>query len=81
MDFGEAVALLKGGHQVCRKGWNGKGMFLIQIDECDWSVTYHLLGYELAPFIAMKTADNKLVPWLASQTDILAVDWEKCNDL
>jgi hypothetical protein len=23
----------------------------------------------------MKTADNKIVPWLASQTDILAEDW------
>jgi hypothetical protein len=23
----------------------------------------------------MKTADNKLVPWLASQTDVLSEDW------
>ena len=29
----------------------------------------------LAPYLAMKTADNQLVPWLASQTDILADDW------
>ncbi len=28
------------------------------------------------PFIAMKTVDNGIVPWLASQTDILATDWE-----
>ncbi|MFI3322595.1 MAG: MW1434 family type I TA system toxin [Rikenellaceae bacterium] len=27
------------------------------------------------PFIAMKTADNHFVPWLASQTDILSEDW------
>lgn len=25
--------------------------------------------------IYMKTADNKLVPWLASQTDMLVEDW------
>ena len=27
------------------------------------------------PYIAMKTTDNKCVPWLASQTDMLAEDW------
>ena len=27
------------------------------------------------PYIYMKTADDNLVPWLASQTDILAQDW------
>ena len=38
-------------------------------------------GYEsgitmpVADALYMKTADNKLVPWLASQTDVLAEDW------
>lgn len=32
------------------------------------------------PFIAMKTADDKLVPWLASQTDMLADDWVIVED-
>lgn len=27
-------------------------------------------------FIVMKTVDNNLVPWTASQTDILAEDWQ-----
>ncbi|WP_400183919.1 DUF2829 domain-containing protein, partial [Klebsiella pneumoniae] len=31
---------------------------------------------EQLPYIAMKTADEKLVPWLASQTDVLAEDWQ-----
>ena len=26
-------------------------------------------------YIAMRTADNKIVPWLCSQTDALAEDW------
>lgn len=41
-------------------------------------LTYDIKRSELEelPFIMMKTADNKLVPWLASQTDILAEDWE-----
>jgi hypothetical protein len=27
-------------------------------------------------YIAMKTAQDNVVPWLASQTDMLAQDWE-----
>lgn len=27
------------------------------------------------PWIGMKTAQDQFVPWLASQTDILADDW------
>lgn len=30
----------------------------------------------MLPWIGMKTADNKFVPWLASQTDVLAEDWQ-----
>lgn len=37
--------------------------------------TYLEVSDILENFIVMKTADNKLVPWLASQTDILAEDW------
>lgn len=33
----------------------------------------------MLPWIGMKTADNKFVPWLASQTDLLAHDWEVLN--
>ena len=33
-------------------------------------------GVNLLPFIGMKTADGGFVPWLASQTDILAEDWQ-----
>ncbi|NLL68412.1 MAG: DUF2829 domain-containing protein [Clostridiaceae bacterium] len=32
-------------------------------------------GIDKSPWIGMKTADNKFVPWLASQTDVLAEDW------
>jgi hypothetical protein len=30
----------------------------------------------MLPWIGMKTADNKFVPWLASQTDVLSEDWQ-----
>lgn len=80
MDFGDAIRSLKKGQRVTRTGWNGKGMWLRHID-LYLDAEFRLVesgdsqGTWL-PFIAMKTADNKLVPWLASQTDMLAEDWQ-----
>lgn len=55
--------------KVCRSGWNGKGMYIsLQMPDLNSKMSL--------PYIYMKTADDKLVPWLASQTDILAEDWE-----
>jgi hypothetical protein len=31
----------------------------------------------ICDFLLMKTADNKVIPWLASQADVLAQDWEE----
>ncbi|HDR1867403.1 TPA: DUF2829 domain-containing protein [Pasteurella multocida] len=82
ISFGEAVQALKDGKSVCRSGWNGKGMFLFLVKGQEIAKATHFgFGqYEGEPdwssFIAMKTADNKLVPWLASQTDVLANDWQ-----
>lgn len=80
MNFGQAIEALKEGKKVARKGWNGKGMFLIYIfpylnDQYEVTEKEEIVG-TLLPYIAMKTADNGLVPWLASQTDMLAEDWE-----
>ncbi len=72
--FGWSLKELHDGKQVTRPGWNGKGMFLFLIS--NWTYTDGKQdNYPNLPFIAMKTADNKVVPWLASQTDILANDW------
>lgn len=69
MNFGQALVQLKSGARVHRAGWNGKGMWLcLQVPDEHSKMTL--------PYIYMKTADNKLVPWLASQTDVLAEDWE-----
>ncbi len=73
MNFGDALNEAKDGAKIARAGWNGKGMWVRMIvptgpSECD-------NGMENLPYLEMKTADDKLVPWLASQTDILAEDW------
>ena len=83
MDFGKAIEALKEGKKVARKGWNGKGMFLFLAEttdiktQADLTCCEHMEGDLVLPSIVMKTADNHfVVGWLASQTDMLAEDWE-----
>jgi hypothetical protein len=84
--FGWAIEQMRHGARVQRAGWNGKGMFLFVIE--NWEAKPADMGngymrvvdgaaeqFTRLPFIAMKTADDKIVPWLASQTDMLATDW------
>jgi Protein of unknown function (DUF2829) len=66
--FGEAIEQLKRGGRVARWGWNGKGMWLeLQRPDAHSKMTL--------PYIFMKTSDGQLVPWLASQSDMLGEDW------
>jgi hypothetical protein len=68
-DFGDVLSHLKRGFRAHRAGWNGKGMWIeLQTPTKASKMTL--------PFIFMKTAQGDLVPWLASQTDLLAEDWE-----
>lgn len=88
LSFGDSVAALKEGLRVERAGWNGKGMFLSLVKgrDTDYHVNSEVFGtgndgnsqdqLPVLDAIYMKTADNKLVPWLASQTDVLAEDWQ-----
>lgn len=71
-DIGWAVKQLQNGERVARRGWNGKGMYLLLVRH----YTVNFTAIDLLPWVGMKTADEKFVPWLASQTDILATDWE-----
>lgn len=83
LSFGDAIVYMKQGHKVARKGWNGKGMFLFLVQGSTFKVNRPPLlgiypeGTEINyhAHIDMKTADNKIVPWVASQTDMLAEDW------
>jgi hypothetical protein len=74
MNFGEALAELKAGGKVARRGWNGKGMWL-EMQRPDtfskMTLPYVYLNY---PDDAANTPGAR-VPWLASQTDMLAEDW------
>jgi hypothetical protein len=75
-DFSKALELLKQGNKVCRSGWNGKGMWIELIKHWEYNLPMHKDVECLLPWIGMKTADNGFVPWLCSQTDMLAEDWQ-----
>lgn len=75
MNFGDAISALKEGQRVSRSGWNGKGMWLFLVEVYQVGYDPNLLGRKLLPWIGMKAADGAFVPWLASQTDMLAEDW------
>lgn len=75
MNFGKALEALKVGGKVTRTGWNGSNLWLeLQIPDTYSKMTlpYIYINY---PENAKNTPGAK-VPWLASQTDMLAEDWE-----
>ena len=84
MNFSGALSALKAGNLVQRVGWNGKGMFIFLVKGSTFAVNRPPLmgiypeGTEINyhAHIDMKTADNTIVPWLCSQTDMLAEDWQ-----
>lgn len=86
MDFGQALSAVRGGQRIARSGWNGNDMFVvyqagypdgIPINANTARATGIPEGTVLAfrPYLMMRTAQGDFVPWVASQTDILADDW------
>lgn len=81
--FSKALLAVKQGHRVARAGWNGKGMFIFLVPGSTFTVNREPLLSILGEgavvnyhgHVDMKTADGQIVPWLASQTDLLAEDW------
>jgi len=90
MSFGDAIAALKAGQKVARAGWNGKGMWLVLVpgtadaelrEGTPYRVALGQESCEILPHIDMWTTNAEgrramLPGWLASQTDMLADDWQ-----
>lgn len=78
MDFGQALHALRNGQRVMRAGWNGKSMWLRLIKAHEWLITMPDNTHHMPrlPWIGMSTVQGDFVPWFASQTDMLAYDWE-----
>ncbi len=87
-DIGWAVNELRAGKRVRRAGWNGKGMFLFLVPGSTFEVSRPPLMGIYPPgtvinyhaHVDLKTATGEIVPWLCSQTDLLAFDWELADD-
>ena len=81
--IGWAVKQMHDGNKVAREGWNGKGMFIFLVPGSQFQVNRPpLLGIypegktiNYRPHVDMKTADDQIVPWVCSQSDLLATDW------
>ncbi len=84
LSFSQALDLIKSGKRLQREGWNGKGMFVFLVPGSTFKVNRAPLlgiypeGTEINyhGHIDMRTADGMIVPWLCSQTDMLASDWQ-----
>lgn len=69
MTIGTAILHMQEGGRVARAGWNGKEMWIaIQKPDADSKMQQ--------PYVYMCPVGGKLIPWLASQADLLAEDWE-----
>ena len=86
MNFSQALEAIKHGNRLTRAGWNGKGMFLVFQKGYPEGIPINSNTAEaldlpmgtvrrVQPYILMYTAQGNLVPWVASQSDLLADDW------
>lgn len=75
MDFGNAIHNLRAGNKVARSGWNGKGMWLIYIPPGKITIAPSDQSFDSCGYIALKNAQDEVIPWNASQADMLAEDW------
>lgn len=69
VNFSSALEALKSGYRVSRKGWNGVGQYV----ELQTPTETSKMG---RPYLFISPVDGILVPWIASQTDLLAEDWQ-----
>jgi hypothetical protein len=90
IDFGQALFFVKSGWRISRANWNGANMWVVlQKGYPDGiainSNTAKATGFDegsvhaFRPYLMMFTADAQFVPWVASQSDILAEDWYLVN--
>lgn len=79
-DFSEALAHVKDGGKAARRGWDGwdRGSMWIRLVEPEGTSDFDY-GMENMSYLELKTADRTLVPWVATQEDLLAEDWILIN--
>ena len=86
LTFGLAIEAMKKGYKVARKGWNGKGMFVVyqkgypQGISCNkqtaeaWGINEGDL-FRCEPYFQIKMVNGSHAMWVPSINDCLAEDW------
>ena len=88
MNFSEALVLIKAGKRLTRLNWNGPGQFVFLVPGSTFTDLREPLKSMYPPgteidylsHIDIKTKQGPIVPWLASQTDLLADDWQEVKE-
>ena len=86
MTFGIALEMLKKGFRVARKGWNGKGMFVVFQKGYPDGIpcnkqTAEACGisegdlFKCNPYLQIRCVDGSHSMWVPSINDCLAEDW------
>lgn len=86
LDFSQALVDVRLGKKIWRQGWHGQDQFVvyqkgypqgIAINANTADATGIAEGTVMAfkPYLMFKTAEGAFVPWVASQSDLLAMDW------
>lgn len=68
MTLEDLMPKLRDGARLTRTGWNGPQQY-IELQKPDENSMMTL------PYVFIRTVQGDLVPWLCSQTDLLANDW------
>jgi len=82
LNFGDALAVLKVGGKVARKGWNGKGMYIYYVPAASYKACTENARNEFGdrvpyePYLAIKNVKGTISTWVPSINDCLAEDWE-----
>lgn len=78
MDFGDTLFQLRVGHKMTRGGWDNKSMFIkLQMPTADSKMTAPFIYIERENQFTDNTDKPRMrVPWLPTQSDILANDWK-----
>ncbi len=86
LDFADVIRGIKGGKKYSRKNWNGKGQFIYFVPASSYAAQTEVAKAEFGDmvpytaYLAIKTVDAYVAPWVASQTDLLAEDWFEVED-
>jgi hypothetical protein len=87
MDFGAALAAVKGGSKISREGWNGKGMWVVHQPGYPDGIAINANTAEATgipqgtvcrflPYLILRAVDGAFAPWVPSISDVLAEDWQ-----